>query len=354
MVHACQQLTTAVLVSRGFTDLCYNPLDSHGPGGYFPGALALKVNPATRVSTDWAKAPTNAKSTLFTKDDGQPDNSPNDYAYAPSGSPNRPSDNLLVPGAAFYRQTHPHVAAVLRVINGKIQLMDTSGWLVGQRFPQENGGMMLDSAPLTSLTADLCVAAVKPPDHVPKTGMLELLRAARPLGFARLVILERKSQQVLWASQKLSLCEDDVGYPMTKLMASLRNCPYVDVLEAHWYVWIPRGQGVAKGFREGRTNPRWWDGVPSIGIADLGVDANGIPVVHDRVHYDTEPRTNLFGRQRRSESDKGGRPEEVHSGATAERVCRQGRRGLVLGRLPEILQEAMTCALGFFRDGLWF
>jgi len=84
-----------------------------------------------------------------------------------------------------------------------------------------------------------------------KKGLLRI-RKARPLGFARLVLQERGSNnennvndKILFASPLLPMHYGDLNFPISRLMWSLRSLPGRNDVNARWIVYVPQNK-VAK------------------------------------------------------------------------------------------------------------
>ncbi len=250
---ACQQLSTMVLMTRSsdFFELSRDPLDcgSPIPNGSLPGKQHFR---GPKTSLTMAEAEKNG---------------------------------WLAPGVSFFRDPRiRHVATVIRAFKSqRAQLLDTGGW--NTTFPEpfnvasgKTPGIAYDTKEVKQLNDTLKDLPGPPqlgvaiPPAVSDDKLIEalkLLKRARPIGVARLVIAKRGvagEKGVLWVSRKLHLHEEDDGfhrYPVTRLLASLRGCPHLDRLDVRWQLFVPVGElALENVFSNGRSE-RWWEGPQS-------------------------------------------------------------------------------------------
>lgn len=268
LVYACQQLTTAALMTRSadFAELAGDPLDCGAPEPH--GSLTGK---RTHI--------------------GDSGNASGQTLH---------DNGWLAPAACYFRRPGArHVALVVRASEStRFQLLDTSGWNIGTR---PFSGMNFDTPGADALPNPLNGVLV-PPQVEPATlrTALRALRNARPLGVARLVFARRsgsrletlRSERVYWVSRKLQMFEGSgegfVHYPVTRLLACLRGMPHRDALDVRWQLWVPLGQpALENAFAHGRTT-RWWETGSTATeramrpVAELGLDTNGRPTIVQR------------------------------------------------------------------------
>jgi len=299
LVYACQQLSTAILMTRSkdYLGIADDPVDSGAPlpHGKFNGsfAKAATVSPATGLQIG-------------------------DLGW-------------LAPGASYFVNEYRHVATVLRAFRSKrIQLLDPGGWNLGDNpFSKPK---LEPNAEFHKINWDTIAASkISQEQHINAQGKLEgrkqtfagvllpppitqankqklieminLLQNARPLGVLRLVVFDRNSKldpgkRVRYVSPRLRMHEGDgaeiTHYPITRLFAALRGCPHADVLDIRWQIFVPGGNpALRNAFNNGRTQ-NWWlrSGAGSKAVEDeerelkqtfeLCVEPNGLPRFYQR------------------------------------------------------------------------
>lgn len=308
-VYACQQLSTAIVMSRSetFYSLADDPLDSG------------QATPNGKIAAAKAVAPSKKDAEGKELNPGFPRSA---AALAEKG--------WLVPGACYYRTVSTrHVSCVIRAYAAnRFQLVDTDGWNVepnpfgipptdppGTKDRPARSGVNFDTKATDRLSNAFFSVVV--PEKVPKEDMItamKRLRLSRTLTFLRLVILLRGSggdvteQNVLWVSKRLHPHEVTesgfLHYPPARLLASLRGCPHADQLAVRWQVFAPLGdETVVDAIGTGRTE-RWWERQDAEGnpiaksrlVIEFEVRANGVPRVRQRSRQSgpREPSTPKF------------------------------------------------------------
>lgn len=281
LCHACQQLATATLMSRSpdFLELGENPLDCREP--QMAGQLAGKTTFIAGNTSQIVPKPTGE--TLKRR-------------------------GWLVPGACYFRpQSCNHVGVILRAFQStKIQMLDTEAWhFYPAPFskpptdPASNNYSQLnfDTASRERLPEDLNGVLIPPPIEKAKlVESLKMLRNARPLGCARLVIYRRGAsasrENVLYVSRKLFMHENVQSvyraYSVAALLNSLRGCPHADRLDVRWQIFRPVGtDAVRHACNVGRT-AAWWTAAtsqssPNYGATmELAVSRTGSPFFNQR------------------------------------------------------------------------
>jgi hypothetical protein len=293
LVYACQQMATATVMSRSasFYTLADDPFDCgcSKPFGKMPGDAVKEVG---HEDVDRTKdAPLKG-----------------DYESLKK-------ESWLTPGTVFFkRSTSRHCSAAIRIFrNGKIQLIDTGAWNIGENpFPKAKvpanesigKGINFDTEGAKALPNPLFSVCVPPPvarDDLTKA--IGLLIKSRSVGSARLLVLIRGNgeygqayrNRVLWVSPRVLLYEKTPSfrhYPITRLVAALRGCPHFDVIEARWQLMAPLHEQALEAamlipkketpdVEPGET--RWWEAQRAEQlVAELAVSQNGTPTVIKR------------------------------------------------------------------------
>lgn len=142
-----------------------------------------------------------------------------------------------------------HVATALRVNGQRIQFIDT-GVVVGAQgeggtsdHPFLSGGV---NSPNTLIAAGVMkpVAGDVLREYAKKTA------SARPMAFARLVIVRTGASEVAFASKLLHM-----RWPLSRLIWSLRNLP-VQGLTLAWFIYLPHDDGTtAEALVKNPTKP---------------------------------------------------------------------------------------------------
>lgn len=231
LVFACQQLSTWVLFTAGHQKLAEDP-------------IAATIGNKGNIDGDTVKLSGPPKLDDLKKAKG------------------------LLPGTFIFRHPSPtpHVGIIVRTPGLEaFQLLDTGGWNSG---PAEGSGNH-DTSSLTKLPNE-SNGFVIPKKALPNDlkDVIRRLRRARPLGVAQLAIFRRGLENdakkgLVWTSGFVPLHEillpnssplaqvdqirppenelvrHQVGYPISKLIASLRACPHSETYSIHWYVWSP-------------------------------------------------------------------------------------------------------------------
>jgi hypothetical protein len=307
IIFACQQLCSAAAVSRGFDDCAAAPLDSHQP----PGATAM---------TKW-KIGVGTPGGRIEKSDAVCD--------AATGI----AQGVLLPGATFVKASMPHAAFVLRVLqSGELQLIDTGAMQTDPKHTSPfaaGAGSALSSG--MNYDTGLGVSVTKAKfTHLGSIGKatrlvegITRMRRTRPLGLARLVILDRLGKspsdnnlqkRLRWASGLLPMWEDEptqqLNYSITRYFWSLRGHPHAERFEARWLIDIPqdlttlkvptttftrmkeggRAFNFTSGERDAKTKP---PATHSFNVMDLATTAEGKVSVVGRFS-DSEQFVNLL------------------------------------------------------------
>lgn len=236
IIYACQQLCSAAAISRGFDDAAALPLDSHTSLG---AANILKwsigVGPGTaQVLPNVALC---------------------DAATAIA-------QGVLVPGSVFVKGALPHAAFVVRVLlSGELQLIDTGAMQLSpphaSPFPSGGGsalssGTNYDTSPGVSVVASnfTHLGSITKATQLPQA--ILRMRQTRPLGAARLVVLDRIGttpseanigQRLRWASSLLPMWEQAdplANYTIARYIWSLRDHPFRDRFEVRWLIDLPQ------------------------------------------------------------------------------------------------------------------
>jgi hypothetical protein len=175
-------------------------------------------------------------------------------------------------------QDDPHVGFTLRIrrhpsdpSKHRIQLLDTGGFGVDGRGTGLGFGGGFHSGIFDGPAADTLANGKNPyrgfgvfPEMTPDTAadveknVQDVLRNARPLGFARLALIDRaakasagsniteqfKAGAYLYVSPLLTMYLNDAAsptsnYAIARYVWSLRNLPGAGEVEAHWYIYHP-------------------------------------------------------------------------------------------------------------------
>jgi hypothetical protein len=231
LMFECQQLTSWVLFTSGYLDLTTYPV---------PGSIMSRIAHTDMLTFE-------GDVTVQTLKD----------------------HNALKPGTCIFKKINaggiPHVGPIIRVPGEEtFQMVDAGGW----RAKPDNVAGNHDTKVVTRLgpkTEGFVVPTDPFPDPAQLRTFIKRLRSARPLGIAQLAIYMRgheNEQGLVWASRIVPMHElldgsapnstpgaapaaippapNQVSYPLSRLMASLRGCPYSDELSVHWYVWAPQ------------------------------------------------------------------------------------------------------------------
>jgi len=305
-VHACQQQSTAILMSRSerFYSLADDPLDAaqSTPNGNLAGATR-SVAPS--------------KQDEVTKKELNPG--------FPKSAAELAKRGWLVPGACYYRALSVrHVSCVIRAYAAeRFQLVDTDGWNVEpnpfgipptEKAGETHAGMNFDTKATDRLANGFFSVLVPPKVSQDELiAAIKRLQVSRTLCFLRLVILLRgsgdvRAKNVLWVSKRLHPHEDAesgfLHYPAARLLASLRGCPHADQLAVRWQIFAPLGdETVVDAITTGRT-ARWWERKGPDGkvaakfriVVEFELQANGVPRVRQRSRQNgkREPSTPAF------------------------------------------------------------
>lgn len=273
LCYACQQLATAVVMSRSedYHTLANNPLYCR-PGDQF-GDIPGKATYSGAVPREGTE--------LHKK-------------------------GWLVPGACYFVKDIKHIAPVLRAFQStQIQMLDTGACHFNPhpypaRTPKDQPGnpvyphLNYDTRGEPKLPVASDGVVVPPALAKDKLSTaIECLHHARPLGVARLMVYKRGAGEgkdaVLYVSRKLFMHEGSGAgyryYSIQSLLNSLRGCPHADLLDVRWQLWTPlETHSVRKACVEGRDS-RWWENDPlakTKETMELNTDNAGKPRVYQR------------------------------------------------------------------------
>lgn len=306
LVHACQQLCTTAVMSRGHLEAARNPVAANRPKTY--GEVSGKKAWTETNTSKQMRQPSGAKlmkegyffpGTLLYQD---PENRPD-------------KSKTAIPHVAFVLRAQ--VTSVGENAEGQIQMIDTGGWNFGTcPIPSPpgdpNGGHRSacnhDTVGKASWNEPVAEVMVLPQEPARLRTAVKLLRNARPLGVMRLVILKRgagharlATSNVVWISQRVNMYEGDGAdyraYGVLKLLHSLRDCPHMGEFEARWQVWAPGDDATLHGaIVEVRRGQKWWT-VPGKNrckaVVEIGVSTDGTPVILQRTHQFVRSDVNL-------------------------------------------------------------
>lgn len=282
LCFACQQLSNWVVFTLGHSELADDPVSA---GFAHPGL----VTGATTHALSKVPSATDLK-----------------------------AGNGLAIGTCVYAKNYAHVGVLVRVFGDtSFQLLDSGGWNIGA--PEGAGNH--DTREVIQLTAESSGFMVPPaPADADLRTAIKALRNARPLGVAQLAIFKRghDADGPLWVSPKIPMHETisgrQIGYPLSRILASLRGTPACDALTVRWFVWSPghsvmdpKGRWKAEAtnnltyvIKNGRApvNGLWWwqektsptlfRPIERFPMVEYEVGADGVPIVVKR-HTEGKP-----------------------------------------------------------------
>lgn len=254
IISACQQLVTMATISRGFRYQVYAPENPN-----------VQPCPATKNTFQAHKA---SSSAAINRLDGK--------WYEPETSPAvvHPAPNVTCgPCCLMVLKTGPHIGFITRTLElggnyAYFQTFDTGAlrcrpvagdpgihedpWWTMWASDQSAG--FLPATP-TPQTADLNRADKLTPAQIEENNKdrcaqitdlaqaIGHMRKARPLGFARLVIVQKSgnSYNLLYATPLLRMYLDsqDMNFYPSTFLWSLRQIPYKESIQALWLIYIP-------------------------------------------------------------------------------------------------------------------
>jgi hypothetical protein len=122
------------------------------------------------------------------------------------------------------------------------------------------GGLNFDTGLAKSITRQIKQIGVPPPADLKPA--LQRMKKARPLGVARLLLLDRVSDaesrtrslesRLRFASPLLPMWFKERNHSILRLFWSLRSHPHAETFEARWWVGFPQHE-VARGMLESRA-----------------------------------------------------------------------------------------------------
>lgn len=247
IIFACQQLSTMAAITRGLDDAAEEPLDASTSAAMESWALG--------VTTD----------EVILKDGA--------YASAKRAQ----DDGYLWPGVYYVRGDTRHIAFVLRALkSGQFQLLDTGALWTEPAHSSPLGYGNYDTNAATKVTC-----AFKELGVVPRTARLRegiaRMRRARPLGLARLILLNRGDGQLYYAGPVAPMWHPtgEQNYAISRCMWSLRNHPHRDTFEARWLIDLPQ-HGLYQVVSASRSFD--WNGPHATrpyAVLDLGSNVDG-------------------------------------------------------------------------------
>lgn len=226
IVACCQQHTNMALLARGFDQLVEAPVDASS---------------AKNVENFGGKSVTSNE-----LEPARKDVDPRAVSRAFHNSLNAP----LLPGSCYVKKGGvDHICFVIRTFGDDdtvVQLFDTKG--MGPCEPELQGpkalasrldGGLYDYGLNRNIPRELKHWGMVPapdPDNFRKA--IQRMRDARPLGFARLVLRDRASKKVLFATPLLLMYTNVYSLPIARYLWSLRWLGGRQTLEALWLIYM--------------------------------------------------------------------------------------------------------------------
>jgi hypothetical protein len=345
IIYACQHLATMAAISRGFDGAASFPFDAQSADN------VLLWDPPGRVHNPPAAAGGSSAA-----------------AGIDSGAV-RPGSVYIVP------PKHRHIAFVLRTLRSKrVQLIDTGAMWPAEGNPNNtvrahpiSGNY--DTHDMTGIRADRNLYAIGSLGLAPRLAeAIKRLRASRPMGLARLIVLDRMTQsgkdvpsagtdlpnRLRYVSPWLPMWDrSDLkrNYPISRYLWSLRNHPFRDAFEARWLIDIPQGnlyRDMARS-RNIAPNPkspggRQWP------VLDIGTTVEGFVRTVGKVIYTTGTGAQNCDTPGCPNCNR--RPENWHIWSDPTSKVKSEREGLVFDR-PEVVHAADNApGLALRRAGL--
>jgi hypothetical protein len=345
IIYACQHLATMAAISRGFDGAASYPFDAQSADNVKlwdpPGSVHI---PPTSVGGNSAAAGIDS--------------------------------GAIRPGSVYIAPPkHRHIAFVLRTLRSKrVQLIDTGAMWPAEGNPNSTISAHpisgnFDTHDMTGIRADRNLYGIGSLGAAPRLAeAIKRLRASRPMGLARLVLLDRKAKEgieivnagtdlpnrVRYVSPWVPMWDRNDpkrNYPISRYLWSLRNHPFREDFEARWLIDVPQGELYRNmaSTRDIAQNPRSPRG-RQWPVLDIGTTVEGFVRTVGKAIYTTGTGTKNCDTPGCPNCDL--RPENWHVWSDPSSQRRREREGLVFDRPQAVHAADNAPGLALRRAGL--